>query len=48
MDSEEAQALLLLTAAKESDFRVRDQDGGGPARGIFQIEATADNKGQAF
>lgn len=30
--------LMIGTCAMESDFRLRRQLGGGPARGIFQVE----------
>lgn len=40
----EAVALMLETAAAESGFNTRVQMGGGPARGLWQVEpATADD-----
>jgi len=41
MDSPEARALLLAIGLQESGFRARRQYGSGPARGLWQFEATA-------
>lgn len=38
--SDEAERLLLGTAIRESELRHRRQLGGGPARGLFQMEPT--------
>jgi hypothetical protein len=38
MHSEAAENLLVGTALHESDLTFLEQNGGGPARGIYQIE----------
>jgi hypothetical protein len=38
MTSPEARAMLLAIGLQESEFRLRRQSGGGPARGFWQFE----------
>jgi hypothetical protein len=38
MTSPEARAMLLAIGLQESEFRMRRQGGGGPARGFWQFE----------
>ncbi len=42
-DGQDAEALLLGTAAQESDLHYRKQLGGGPALGLWQMEPKTHN-----